>query len=581
MVESAPDFKKQVGKFLICEKVLGKGASAEVRLGCFAENKNQLVAVKIINKKNIADKDVKMFIILIQNEISILQSLSHQNIVKMIDFSQTNSNFYIFLEYCNGGSLKDYIERKGGHLSEKEAIIFFKEICEAFKVMEVKKIMHRDIKPENVMIHNDQVKISDFAFSIVIEAEDPNSYFKFGTPLYMAPQIIKGEPYGPKCDVWSVGIMLYTMLYGFHPFISKNEENKVTNLVQLLKNIENREVNFPEKPAISQTMKKLLIKMLGKKEEDRFAWSDIFENKIMKKIKGKAQTESTTSIQEPTITRTTSFEKFSNKDLNLIDQDADMIDKEMDDNVANNLEEQKYSKYAQRFNNYLLFERNLSMFFNDLVTKLYSVVHNKLMEMPSEVYFRMMFLICKYALLSMQRVLDVLLNKIKILNKNPHVWDYYVKTVYFTRTKRLVESDLEEITNLFKIIYKRTKIELEIIVEKENDMGILKNLSVFLEKITTNKYENLEQVVLDIKFLVKEFLPTLKNNIDKYEKDTLILVKYLIISADPYRCFIWNTQENLSEPDFNIFYEVVENSEKIGLIQEIKTIFYLLFKRII
>ena len=74
----------------------------------------------------------------------------------------------------------------------------------------------------------------------------------------------------------------------------------------------------------------------------------------------------------------------------------------------------------------------------------------------------------------------------------------------------------------------------------------------------------------DIKLLVKEFLFTLKNTIDKNDKDTLILIKYLIISADPYKYFKWNTVENLSEPDFEIFYEEVENSEKLTLIQDIK-----------
>jgi hypothetical protein len=370
-------------------------------------------------------------------------------------------------------------------------------------------------------------------------------------------------------------------------------------------------VKFPEKPARSQTIKKLLIRMLGKKEEDRLAWSDVFESDIVKRdpnevkknneilekeiddftksvvmnrlymenrrvidqIQANAQTESTTSLTEAltSIKNNMVGSDKTEKDLNLVSQEAGLNeDKEKTENVAMNLEEQKFSKYAKRFNDYLLFERNLSMFFNNLVTKLYSVVHNKLLEVPSDVYFRMMFLICKYAVLSMQRVMDVLLSKIKIINKNPHVWDYYVKTAYFRRTKRLVESDLEKITNMFKEIDKRTKLELVVISEKENDMIILKNLSQFLEKTTTNKYENLEQVGMDIKFLVKEFLITLKNSIDKNDKETLILIKYLIISADPYKYFKWDTQNNLSEPDFEIFYEDVENSEKATLIQDIK-----------
>lgn len=609
MVDAAssinPDsFKKQVGKFFISEQVLGVGASAKVLLGCHQDNKNKLVAVKVIDKKNITEKDPKKFIELLQREITILQKLNHSNIVKMLDVAQTSNNIYIYLEYCNGGSLKDYIKKKGGFLSEKEAIIFFKELCEAFKVMESFKIVHRDIKPENVLIHNDQVKISDFGFSRVIEAGDPNYYSRLGTPLYMPPQILKGEPYGPKCDVWSVGILLFFMLYGYHPFIPKGEESKISNLSNLLKNIENKEILFTDKPARSQTVKNLLKNMLAKKEEERYSWSQIFENEIVKSdasdVKKKFdiierevddfsksvvmnklylenkrvvdQIEANKTYENDSIVKHSLEEKNlikGEKEGNLISQDA-LNDNVKTKNVEDNLEEQKLSKYAKRFNDYLLFERNLSMFFNNLVTKLYGIYYTKMMEIPNDIYYRLMYLICKYSVLSIQRVLDVLNSKLKITNKNPVVWDYYVTTAYFKRTKKLVESDLEKISNMFKEIDKRTKKELHLISETENQIQVLKALSLFLEKISLNKFENVENVSADIKALVKDFLFFIKDNIVKFQKENLILIKYLIIASEPYKYFKWNAKENLSEPDFDIFYEEVENNDESVLLESIK-----------
>lgn len=608
MVEQASQidpesFKKQVGKFFISDKVLGFGASAKVVFGCHQENKNKLVAVKIIEKKNITDKDPKKFIELLQREITILQSLSHPNIVKMLDVAQTSNNIYIYLEFCNGGSLKDYIKKKGGYLSEKEAITFFKELCEAFKVMEKNHIVHRDMKPENVLIHNDQVKISDFGFSRVIEEGDPNYYSRLGTPLYMPPQILKGEPYSPKCDVWSVGIVFFYMLYGFHPFIPKGDEAKITNLHQLLKNIETKEIHFPEKPPRGTLVKSLLKSMLAKKEEDRLSWNQIFEHEIIKyedkknneiiekevddfsksMVINKLYLENKRVVDQIEANKT-NFENESYKNLvaaennsiksekdmsNLVSQDA-VQDKIKTKNVKDNIEEQKYSKYAKRFNDYLLFERNLSMFFNNILNRLYSDFYNKVMEIPPDIYYRLMYLLCKYALLSIQRVLDVLNCKIKITNKNPEVWEYYVKTDYFKRMKKIVEADYEKIIGMFKEIEKRTRKELHKISDVENDLNILKGLSMFLEKISQNKFELVENVLPDIKTIVKDFLFLIKDKVGKLSKENLISVRYLIISSEPYKYFKWNAKENVSEPDFDLFYEEVENSDESTLLHAIK-----------
>lgn len=613
MVEPAshidPDsFKKQVGKFFISDKVLGVGASAKVMIGCHADNRNKLVAVKVIEKKNITDKDPKKFIELLQREIQILQSLNHPNIVKMLDVAQTSNNIYIYLEFCNGGSLKDYLKKKGGFLSEKEAIIFFKELCEAFKSMELQHIVHRDMKPENVLINNDQVKISDFGFSRIIEEGDPNYYSRLGTPLYMPPQILRGEKYSAKCDVWSVGILLFYMLYGFHPFIPKGEESKIGSLQQLLKNIDMKDIYFPEKPIRSQKVKTLLKNMLGKKEEDRCSWAEIFESEIVKsnpedvkkngellekegndefsksmymnklyvdnkRVIDQIEANKTNRTNVESIAECPSFEEKSNvggskNEITLTSQEAG--ENLNTKNVGDNIEEQKLSKYSKRFNDYLLFERNLSMFFNNLVNKLYIAFFNKNIEIAVDRFWRLLYLTSKFSLLSIQRVQDVLDSKIKITNKNPVVWDFYITTQYFKKTRRLVENDLNKLNQTYKEIDKKTKIELIHISEIENDITILKTLSVFLEKLSHNKFTTIENVIADIKIIIKDFLHSIKEKISKFPKENLILVKYLIIASDPYKFFKWSTKDHISEPDFDIFYEEVENSEDSDLLQDIK-----------
>jgi serine/threonine protein kinase len=92
--------------------------------------------------------------------------------VKLLDLSQTDNNLYLFLEYCNGGSLEDYLKKNDGRLSEDEACLILSELLEAFLEMNEKSLMHRDIKPANILIHNGKIKLADFGFSRVFDEAD-------------------------------------------------------------------------------------------------------------------------------------------------------------------------------------------------------------------------------------------------------------------------------------------------------------------------------------------------------------------------------------------------------------------------
>lgn len=146
-------------------------------------------------------------------------------------------------------------------------------MIEAFKVLSRSNIMHRDIKPDNILIHNGNIKIADFGFCKPLENQNDMVQTMLGSPIYMAPEVIKGEVYTNKADIWSLGVVLYQMIYGKCPFESKS----IAKLIQML---EDEEVIIPEYPKISPALEKLLKKILIKDFTNRIEWKEIFEYTI-------------------------------------------------------------------------------------------------------------------------------------------------------------------------------------------------------------------------------------------------------------------------------------------------------------
>lgn len=157
----------------------------------------------------------------IKREITILTKINHPNVVKLHYVTKTQSNLYMFLEYCKDGDLAHYLETKQDkRLSELEAVIFFKHVISGFRALYEEKVIHRDIKPSNILLHNGLAKIADFGFARVFEPETMQCLSRVGSPIYMAPQVLEGSPFSSKCDIWSLGVMFYELLYGITPWVA-------------------------------------------------------------------------------------------------------------------------------------------------------------------------------------------------------------------------------------------------------------------------------------------------------------------------------------------------------------------------
>jgi serine/threonine protein kinase len=120
--------------------------------------------------------------------------------------------------------------REKGPLPEKVALGYYRDLLTAFRSLTRLNIMHRDLKPGNILFHSQVLKLADFGFCKSLQSPKDLTHTMLGSPIYMAPEVLKGEIYTIKADIWSLGVVLYEMLFGFCPF----EESSIARLISLL-----------------------------------------------------------------------------------------------------------------------------------------------------------------------------------------------------------------------------------------------------------------------------------------------------------------------------------------------------------
>ncbi|CAK66215.1 unnamed protein product (macronuclear) [Paramecium tetraurelia] len=198
------------------KEIIGKGAFATV-ISAIDKVTRINVAIKIVEKSLFKCKNQEE---VVRQEAIMLQSLSHQNIIKILDFYETQQKFYIVMNRIDGVTLEDYIPK----LQRCEVIMITKEILKALSYLHKNNIVHRDIKPQNILIGVSEgelvVTLIDFGLSASVNrVEDSLMNKNCGTLLYQAPEVIKKANYTRSVDIWALGIVVYNMLYnGQHPF---------------------------------------------------------------------------------------------------------------------------------------------------------------------------------------------------------------------------------------------------------------------------------------------------------------------------------------------------------------------------
>jgi 5'-AMP-activated protein kinase catalytic alpha subunit len=205
--------ERRIGDFLL-GKTIGQGTFNKVKIARHVHS-NEQVAIKLIDKQKIhSEADRRR----LAKELKILRKVRHPNIIQLYEILEDSRYYYVATEYASRGELFDHIV-KNEKLTEFEASKILQQMVNAIEYLHELGVVHRDLKPENILLdYKYNVKIIDFGLSNIYNRGD-SLMTACGSPCYAAPEMLSGKSYNPlKIDIWSLGIILYAMCFGFLPF---------------------------------------------------------------------------------------------------------------------------------------------------------------------------------------------------------------------------------------------------------------------------------------------------------------------------------------------------------------------------
>ena len=262
-------------------QVLGKGKFGLVKLGIHRGN-GRKVAIKIINKKLVTAIDVQQ----VKTEIDILKIAKHPNIIQLYDVLENENYIYIIMEYCAGGDLFSYIEKRGFRLPETRAAEIIHKLSTAVFFLHEYGVVHRDLKPENILMtdnsSNADIRLVDFGLGKIIGpgemCTDP-----FGTFSYVAPEVLKEKPYSFKVDLFAIGIIAYLLVAGFLPFDHETSEKEIARQTVY------EPTPFPTSvwKNISNEARAFVDNLLQKNPEKRMGIQEVLQHKWLQKYNSK------------------------------------------------------------------------------------------------------------------------------------------------------------------------------------------------------------------------------------------------------------------------------------------------------
>ena len=257
----------QIRKY-IKGRLLGKGGFAK----CYefiTQETNHSSAAKIIPKKSLVKSRAKQKLI---SEIKIHKSLHHPNIVAFEHYFEDSENVYLLIEICHNQTLNELLKRRK-KLTELEVQCYAIQIVKALKYLHSHRVIHRDLKLGNLFISEKmEIKVGDFGLATKLEFDGERKRTVCGTPNYIAPEILEGKTgHSYEVDVWSLGVIMYTLIIGKPPF-------ETNNVKETYKRIKNGNYSFPENAIISEPAKDLIQSILVLDPHKRPKLDEILEH---------------------------------------------------------------------------------------------------------------------------------------------------------------------------------------------------------------------------------------------------------------------------------------------------------------
>lgn len=285
---------------------IGAGSFARVYMGQTTNTEPlKTVAVKSVTLQKLSQKLLDN----LESEISILKGIRHPHIVSLIDIINTESHIHLIMEYCPLGDLSFFIRRRerllkagqipahypnnpGAGLHETLVRHFLIQLTSALEFLRSQNLMHRDVKPQNLLLlppvdaasldHQEKgvhdlpiLKLADFGFARYLQSAALAETL-CGSPLYMAPEILRYEKYDASADLWSLGTVLYEMLVGKPPF----KANGLKELLDMIDKGDDR-IKFPRDVILNEEMKDLARALLKRNPRDRITYSALFSHPVL------------------------------------------------------------------------------------------------------------------------------------------------------------------------------------------------------------------------------------------------------------------------------------------------------------